>query len=108
MRGDWQAHFKDFKPSVGVTYNYRSEDFRLSTSVTANSSGLNTVGGNVVYTPTDNFRLSAGVEHNFQTDRTTANAEAAWRVRNDVDFALSASHDSRGDSRVGVGVRIRF
>jgi hypothetical protein len=108
LRGDWQAHFKDFKPSVGVTYNYNSQDFRLSTSVTANTSGLNTVGGSVVYQPHDNFRLSAGVEHNFQTDRTTASAEAAWRVRNDVDFALSASHDSRGDSRVGVGVRIRF
>lgn len=108
LRGDWQAHFKDFKPSVGVTYNYTAEDFRLSTSVTANSSGLQTIGGSVVYQPTDNFRLSGGLEHNFQTNRTTASAEAAWRLRDNVDMALSASHDSQGDSRVGVGVRIRF
>ncbi len=108
LRGDWQAHFKDFKPSVGVQYNYRSEDFRLSAYANANASGLQNVGGSVVYQPSDNFRLSAGIDHNFQTNRTTANAEAAWRVRQDVDLALSASHDSQGESRVGVGVRVRF
>lgn len=108
LRGDWQAHFKNFTPSVGVQYNYRSEDFRLSAYANANASGLQNVGGSVVYQPSDNFRLSAGVDHDFQTNRTTANAEAAWRVRQDVDLALSASHDSQGDSRIGVGVRVRF
>ena len=53
----------------------------------------------------DNLNLSAGVNHNFQTDRTTATAEASWKVNKDVDFALSASHDSAGDSRIGAGVK---
>ena len=47
-------------------------------------------------------------DHDFQTKRTTANAEATWKVKQDVDFALSASHDSTGNSRVGAGLRIRF
>ncbi|MCU0695029.1 MAG: hypothetical protein MUC96_00720 [Myxococcaceae bacterium] len=135
LRGDWQAHFKDFKPSATVTYNYTNDAWRLSASATvdsgglsrmglngsyttdtlaanayvnANRSGLENIGGSVVYRPNDDFRLSAGVDHNFQTNRTTANAEAAWRVRDNVDFALSASHDSRGDSRVGVGLRVTW
>ena len=69
---------------------------------------MESVGGSVVYRPNDNLTLSAGVNHNFQTDHTTASAEAAWKVNKDVDFALSASHDSQGDSRIGAGVRIRF
>ncbi|MDX2010325.1 MAG: hypothetical protein SFW67_09050 [Myxococcaceae bacterium] len=135
LRGDWQAHFKDFKPSASLTYTYTQDAWRLSANATvdssglsraglngsyttdtlsanayvnANRSGLENIGGSVVYRPNDDFRLSAGVDHNFQTNRTTANAEAAWRVRDNVDFALSASHDSRGDSRVGVGVRISW
>lgn len=135
LRGDWQAHFKDFKPSATVGYTYTNDAWKLSANATvdssglaglglngsyttdtlsanaylnANRNGLENVGGSVVYRPNDDFRLSAGVDHNFQTNRTTANAEAAWRVRDNVDFALSASHDSRGDSRVGVGVRVSW
>ncbi|MBL8918677.1 MAG: hypothetical protein JNJ54_07465 [Myxococcaceae bacterium] len=135
LRGDWQAHFKDFKPTVSATYTHQVDNWRFSGSLSADSTGLNraglnaaytsdtlsanayvnanragleNIGGSVVYRPNDDFRLSAGIDHNFQTNRTTANAEAAWRVRDNVDFALSASHDSAGDSRVGAGVRIRF
>ena len=50
----------------------------------------------------------AGVDHDFRTNVTTAQAEADWKVRKNVDFALSASHNSQGESRVGVGVNIRF
>ena len=60
------------------------------------------------YRPNDDLTLSAGMNHDFQTDRTTATAEASWKVSQDVDFALSASHDSSGESRVGAGVRISF
>lgn len=136
LRGDWQAHFKDFKPTVSATYTQQvGDNWRFSGSLSADSTGLNraglaaaytsdtlsanaylnanrngleNIGGSVVYRPNDDFRLSAGIDHNFQTNRTTANAEAAWRVRENVDFALSASHDSAGDSRVGVGLRVRW
>ncbi|MCA3014948.1 MAG: hypothetical protein INH41_21385 [Myxococcaceae bacterium] len=135
LRGDWQAHFKDFKPSATISYTYAQDAFRLSANATLDASGLSSagltgsytsdtlsanaylnatrsglenVGGSVTYRPNDTFRLSAGIDHNFRTDRTTANAEATWKVRDNVDFALSASHDSAGDSRVGVGVRVRW
>jgi hypothetical protein len=91
-----------------VQYDLNRPNLNLSAYATANRNGLESVGGNVNYRPTDNLNLSAGVNHNFQTDRTTATAEAAWKVRENVDFALSASHDSAGDSRIGAGVRIRF
>lgn len=137
LRGDWDAHFKNFKTTGTVTGRMDLGDAgKLSASVTANSatgfdhgrvqydlnrpnlnlsaygtinhSGLETVGGNVGYRHGENLNLSAGINHNFQTDRTTATAEATWKVKKDVDFALSASHDSHGDSRIGAGVRIRF
>ena len=137
LRGNWDAHFKNFnvtgtvsgKVDLGdagrltgsvtansatgfdnarVQYDFNRPNLNLSAYASANARGLETAGGSVVYRPNDHFSLSGGVNHNFQTDRTTANAEAAWRVNKDVDFALSASHDSRGDSRVGAGLRIRF
>jgi hypothetical protein len=88
--------------------SYHSDDLKLSAYGTANANGLESAGGRVEYQPSDDFKLSAGVDHNFQTGRTTASAEADWKVRDNVDFALSAAHDSTGDSRVGVGVRISF
>lgn len=135
LRGDWQSHFKDFKVSGTATYTQQIDNWKLSGSISADSTGLTgaglraqydsstlsanayvnanrngleNIGGSVVYRPNDNFRLSAGVDHNFQTNRTTANAEAAWKVRDNVDFALSASHDSQGDSRIGAGLRISW
>jgi hypothetical protein len=137
LRGNWDAHFKNFnvtgtvsgKVDMGtagtltgsvtansatgfdnarVQYDLNRPNLNLSAYATANRYGMQDVGGNVTYRPSDNLSLSAGVNHNFQTDRTTASAEAAYRVNNNVDFALSASHDSAGDSRIGAGVRIRF
>jgi len=40
--------------------------------------------------------------------RLTVGAEAAWKLSRDVDLAVSASHDNQGESRIGVGARIRF
>lgn len=137
LGGDWDAHFKNFKANATVTgkldlgdagrltgsvtansatgfdnarvqYDLNRPNLNLSAYATANRNGMESVGGSVVYRPNDNLTLSAGVNHNFQTDHTTASAEAAWKVNKDVDFALSASHDSQGDSRIGAGVRIRF
>ncbi|MDP1822691.1 MAG: hypothetical protein Q8L48_05600 [Archangium sp.] len=137
LGGEWDAHFKNFKATGTVTgrvdlgdagrlsasvtgnsatgfdnarmqYDFNRPNLNLSAYATANRDGMETVGGNLAYRPNDNLSLSAGINHNFQTDRTTATAEAAWKVNKNVDFALSASHDSQGDSRVGAGVRIRF
>ncbi|MFZ5446713.1 MAG: hypothetical protein ACOZQL_42390 [Myxococcota bacterium] len=137
LRGNWDAHFKNFNTTATVTgrvdlgtagrvsgsvsansangfenarlqYDLNRPNLNLSAYGTANANGLESIGGSVVYRPNDNLTLSGGVNHNFQTERTTATAEAAWKVRENVDFALSASHDSAGDSRVGAGLRIRF
>ncbi len=164
LKGDWQAHFKDFKATATVDgkvslgeygrltgsvtansrtgfenatvgYNLDKPNWNLSASAafnqggferarleggyktdtlsatayaTATASGAETVGGRFSYNPNKDFALSGGVEHNFMTDRTTANAEATWKVRENVDFALSGRADSKGDAYAGVGVRIRF
>ncbi len=137
LRGNWDAHFTNFSTTTTVTgradlgdagrlsasvsansrtgfdtarvqYDFSRSDLNLSAYGTANHQGLETVGGSVVYRPNDDLTLSGGVNHDFQTKRTTANAEATWKVKQDVDFALSASHDSTGNSRVGAGLRIRF
>lgn len=137
LRGDWDAHFTNFRASGSVTgrvdlgggstvsasvtanstdgfqngriqYDLNRADLNLSAYGTVNRNGVESIGGNVNWRPNDDLTLSGGVNHNFQTNHTTATAEAAWRVRDNVDFALSASHDSRGDSRIGAGVRIRF
>lgn len=137
LRGNWDAHFKNFNVTGTVTgradlgdagkltasvsansatgfesarlqYDLNRPNLNLSAYATANRDGLENVGGTASWRPNDNLSLSAGVNHNFQTDRTTASAEAAWKVNNNTDFALSASHDSMGESRVGAGLRIRF
>lgn len=137
LGGEWDAHFKNFKATGTVTgrmdlgdagrvsgsvtansatgfdnarlqYDLSRPQLNLSAYGTANRDGMESIGGSVGYRPSDNLTLSAGVNHNFQTDRTTATGEASWKVNKDVDFALSASHDSQGESRVGAGVRIRF
>jgi hypothetical protein len=137
LRGDWDAHFKNFKATATVgahvdlgnngtisgsisansatgfdnariQYDLNRPNLNLSAYATANTGGLENIGGSVSYRPNENMSLSAAVNHNLQTDRTTASAEAAWKMNNNVDLALSGSHDSRGDSRIGVGVRIHF
>lgn len=137
LRGNWDAHFKNFSATATVTgrvdlgdagrlsasvaansatgfdsarvqYDFDRPNLNLSAYGTANRNGLETIGGRVEYRPSDDLRLSASAERNFQTNTTTATGEVAWRVRDNVDFALSASHDSRGDSRIGAGVRISF
>ncbi len=69
---------------------------------TANRPGMETVG------PNEDLTGSAGVNHTFQIDPITATAEAAWKANKGVNFALSARHAPRGDSRIGAGVRICF
>jgi hypothetical protein len=137
LRGNWDAHFKNFNvtatatgrvdlgnagrlsasvsansatgfDSARVQYDLDRPNLNLSAYGTVNRNGLETIGGRVDYRPSDDFRLSASAERNFQTNTTTATGEVAWRVRDNLDFALSASHDSRGDSRIGAGVRISF
>jgi hypothetical protein len=93
---------------ANVSGGYHTDTLAVSATATANASGLESAGGRVAWNPNPDFNLSAGVDHNFQTGRTTADAEARWKVRDNVDFALSASADSTGESRVGAGVTIHF
>lgn len=137
LAGDWKAHFKDFNTTATATgrldlgaagrvsasatassseglehaqvqHAINRQTWDLSTTATVNRAGLQTVGASASWRPQDNLRLSASVNRDLQTDRTTANAEVAWQVKPQVDFALSASHDSAGASRIGAGVRVRF
>jgi hypothetical protein len=137
LKGNWQSHFKDFSATATVTgkldlgdagrlsgsvsansatgfqdarvdYSVSRDTWNLSTYATANREGLQSLGGTAAWNPSDNLRLSATVDHNFQTDRTTATAEAAYKVNDNVDLALSGSVDSAGESRVGAGLRISF
>ncbi len=137
LGGEWQSHFKDFKATATVAGRVDLGDYgRLTGSVTANSAtgidratvgyditrpnwnlsanaafnsnGLESVSGRANWQPSDNLRLSAGVDHNFQTNTTSAFGEAAWKVNRDTDFALSARRNSDGSSYVGAGLSIRF
>lgn len=137
LGADWQSHFKDFKATATVAGNVSLGDYgRLTGSVTANSAtgidratvgyditrpnwnlsanaafnaqGLESVSGRANYQVNDNLRLSAGIDHNFQTSTTSAYGEAAWKVNNNTDFALSARRNSDGSSYVGAGLNIRF
>lgn len=135
VRGQWEDHFRDATftgalssrfdlgnghavsggvnlDRTGVTggnvrYDYTRPDLNLSANVDFDARGVSDVAGNVTYTR-DNLSLSAGARYDLRDDRLTANAEAVWKVRDNVDFALSASHDNRGETRVGAGLRIIF
>ena len=88
-------------------YDYHRPDLHLSANADFDARGVTGVGGRVTYRR-DNLSLSAGARYELRDDRLTANAEAAWKVRENVDFALSASHDNRGETRIGAGLRIIF
>ena len=90
-----------------VRYDYGRPDLNLSANADFDHRGVTAVGGNVTYRR-DDLTLSAGARYDVRDDRLTANAEATWKVRENVDFALSASHDNRGETRVGAGLRIIF
>ncbi len=90
-----------------VRYDYGRPDLNLSANADFDARGLNSVGGNVNWRR-DDLSLSAGARYDLREDRLTANAEATWKVRENVDFALSASHDNRGETRIGAGLRIIF
>jgi hypothetical protein len=137
LRGDWNAHFKDFKTTAElegkvdlgdygrltgsvtansktgfekatVGYNLQREDFNLSANITANARGVETVSGSANWHPREDFNLSMGASHNFQTGDSTATAEATWKQSKNVDWALSGHTNFRGESYVGVGVAIKF
>lgn len=94
--------------SARVGYDLNRPNLDLSAGARFDRAGLATADASVTYRPNPDLRLSGTVSHDFRTDVTTATGEAAWRVNRNTDFALSGSHDSSGDSRVGVGVRIHF
>ncbi len=99
---------KGFEGATGGVQYDNHDNLTGSANVTLDSRGLESVNGTVTYRPSDDLRLSASVTHDFRTDRTTATAEADWQVRKNVDFALSGSYDSQGNSQVGAGLKISF
>jgi len=135
VRGQWDDHFRDatftgalssrFDLGNGhavaggvnldrtgivggnVRYDFNRPDLTLSANADFDARGVTAVGGSVTYRR-DDFALSGGARYDLREDRLTANAEATWKVRENVDFALSASHDNRGETRVGAGLRIIF
>jgi hypothetical protein len=54
------------------------------------------------------FALSAGTLYNAQTRNVAGGVEAEWRPKKDLNFALSATRDTRGTSFVGVGMTYRW
>ncbi|MEN9800122.1 MAG: hypothetical protein RL653_3819 [Pseudomonadota bacterium] len=135
VRGQWEEQFRDATftgalssrfdlgngssisgearlGSSGVTggtvrYDYGRPDLNLSANADFDSRGVSSVGGTVNWRR-DDLSLSAGARYDLREDRLSANAEATWKVRENVDFALSASHDNRGETRIGAGLRIIF
>lgn len=76
--------------------------------VTSNSNGVELVGASVTRVPNKNLNLTARAEHNLVNGNTTATAEVAWHASKNVDVAASASTDSNHQTRVGVGVKVKF
>ncbi len=76
--------------------------------VTLNSSGVELVGASVTSVPNANLNLTARAEHNLVNGHTTATAEVAWEASKGVEVAASATTDSNHQTRVGVGVKVKF
>ncbi len=134
---EWAAHFKDFQLTTTVTGHADLGDAgHLAATVTANSRtgvdrgrldyafgrpelsgaayltvnqrGVETIGASVTRMPNSHLVLTARVEHNRADGRTSATAEAALRVSENVDVAASATTDTNHQTHVGVGVKVRF
>lgn len=56
----------------------------------------------------DAWRLSAGVQHNAITDRTTGSLSVGYEARKNLDFQVRGSLDTQGQSQIGAGLRWRF
>ena len=81
----------------------------LSTQLSADQGGLRDVGiGYQMPAGAGDFSIRGQIRHNMQTDRTTAGVSALYSPRDNFNAALSLSHDSQGESRVGFGVTWRF
>jgi len=94
--------------TLTTTASVVGQNYTASAMATMRGNEVETIAGAFTYTPSSNFALSAGALYYEPDRRLTVGAEAAWRLSRDVDLAVSASHDNQGDSRVGVGARIRF
>ncbi|MCK6511602.1 porin family protein [Myxococcota bacterium] len=64
-------------------------------------------GGSVSY-QRDNFRLNAGVRHEFGEDRTSAHVSASYTPTRDLELGLQGGYDSDRGGRIGVGLTWRF
>lgn len=94
--------------SAAMQATYTTLSTAAAFGVTADHDGLLAARAAVSYSPHPNFNLSGFVDQNFRTGRTQAGAEAAWKLDRNIDFAISGTHDSQGDSRIGAGLRIRW
>jgi hypothetical protein len=94
--------------TMTTTASLVGQNYSAAAQATMRGNRLEVLAGSMTYTPSSDFALSAGAMWYEPERRLTAGVEAAWRLSRDVDLAVSASHDSEGDSRVGIGARIRF
>ncbi|MBL8951281.1 MAG: hypothetical protein JNK82_10920 [Myxococcaceae bacterium] len=83
-------------------------NYSASALATMRGNQVETIAGSYTYNPSSSFALSAGALWNEPDRRLLIGAEAAWRLSRDAEIAGSISHDSRGDSRIGVGARVRW
>ncbi len=87
----------------GASYGY------WQTTAQFNQQGLERVDTELSLTkPTNGFSLAADAGYNFQTERSQAGVSLRYQPSSNIDFALSGSHDSAGDSQIGLGFRMRF
>ena len=108
LTGSLTANTRTGFESASVGYELTRESFNLSANADFDRRGLASASVSGTWNPNPNLALSGSLSHDFRTQSTTATAEASWKASQNVDFALSASHNSQGDNQVGVGVRIRL
>jgi hypothetical protein len=105
--GDLQVNgFRLSSSLQGQLNNGASIGLSSSTVFTGNGGVKSvSVAGSYVNAP---WTASAAATYFAQDHRTVGSLSVGYQPRKDVDVFLQGSHDSAGDSRIGVGVRLRF
>lgn len=102
-----QATFgKDGFDGASLSASYAQDAWRLSGQANFNRDGFNSASLVASYSR-DPWAVNGAVTVD-STGRTTASVEADWRPKKNVELGISASRDSKGDSRVGVGLKVLF
>lgn len=54
------------------------------------------------------YTVGAGASYFAQTDRFVGSLSVGYKPSNDLEVFVQGSHDTRGESAIGVGLRLRF